>query len=148
MKIAQKITWLLMFLLVTACSSKFTMMEKDPNASGQVKIDETQVMLIVGGSEGKGLLTMKGQVTAFKVAGLKLGGFGIEKLEMTGNVYNLNKLEDFAGTYFEAEAAATPVKGVGGVWMKNSQGVWMHLKGSSEGLALGLGISGVDITLL
>jgi hypothetical protein len=32
--------------------------------------------------------------------------------------------------------------------MKNSHDVWMHLKGSSEGLALGLGVSGVDITLL
>jgi hypothetical protein len=148
MKIAQKITWLLMFLMVTACSTTSTTMVVDPNASAQVKIDETQVMLILGGSDGKGLLDMKGEVHAFKIAGVKLGGMGIDEMHMTGNVYNLNKLEDFAGTYFEADAAATVVKGAGGTWMKNSKGVSIHLKGSSDGLSLGLGVEGVEISML
>lgn len=149
MKIAQKITWLLMFLLVTACSTTSTTMVVDPNASAQVKINETQVMLILGGSDGTGLLEMKdGGVHAFKIGGIKLGGMGIDKIHLTGNVYNLKKVEDFAGVYFEADAAITVVKGAGGTWMKNDKGVSIHLSGSTDGLSLGLGVEGVKITLL
>jgi len=147
MKIAQKITWLLMFLLVSACSTTSTTMTVDPNASGQVKIDETQVMLILGGSHGSGLLDFKGQTHAFSIGGVKLGGVGIDKAHLTGNVYNLNKLEDFQGTYVEADAAVTVVKGAGGTWMKNERGVSIHLKGNTDGLSLGLGVEGVKVTL-
>jgi hypothetical protein len=148
MKIAQKITWLLMFLLVSACSTTSTTMAVDPNASAQVKINETEVVLMVGGADGKGLLDMKGEVWAFKIAGVKVGGFGIDKIHLTGNVYNLNKVEDFAGTYFEAEAGVTVVKGAGGSWMKNDKGVSIHLSGNTDGLALGIGVEGVEITML
>jgi hypothetical protein len=74
---------------------------------------------------------------------VKLGGIGIEDLKFTGNVYNLTKLEDFDGDYFSAEASAALVKGKGGFWMKNDKGVSIHLSGSSEGAALGLGAEGV-----
>jgi hypothetical protein len=136
-----------MFLLVTACSTSYTTMTVDPNASAQVTIDETQVMLILGGSDGSGLLDFDGNTHAFSIGGVKLGGIGIATSRFTGNVYNLNKLEDFPGIYFEADAAVTVVKGAGGTWMKNDKGVSIHLKASNSGLALGMGVEGVEIKL-
>ena len=152
MKYAQTFKWVLLALFIAGCSStgseKMDAMEMDPNANGYVMIDETQVMLILGGSHGTGTLKYKDAEHKFKLNGVKLGGIGYEDLTFTGNVYNLTKLEDFDGTYFSAEAAFAVVKGKGGFWMKNSEGVSIHLSGSSEGGALGLGVEGVGISLL
>jgi hypothetical protein len=78
---------------------------------------------------------------------LKLGGVGVHKMKMTGNVYELNRVEDFDGLYFAAEAGATFAKGGSGVWLKNDDGVVMHLKSKNEGLALAIGVEGFNITL-
>ena len=140
------------FLLigVAACSttgSKDTAVSHDEMASGTVTIDETQVMFIVGGDLGKGTLNFQGKSHDFKTGGLKLGGIGVHKVHLTGDVYKLNKVADFAGTYFVAEAGITVVKGVGGFWFKNSKGVTLHLKASAEGVALAVGVEGLKITM-
>ena len=69
--------------------------EQTPSAT--VLIDETQVMWIVGGDIGGGTLDFQGESYKFKTDGLKLGGFGIHKVKLTGDVYNLENVEDFAG---------------------------------------------------
>jgi len=150
MKYAQTLKWVLLTLFIAGCSSTGTekMETMDPNADGYVTIDETQVMLILGGSHGTGTLKYKDAEHKFKLNGVKLGGVGYENLKFTGNVYNLTKLEDFDGDYFSAEAAFAVVKGKGGFWMKNSKGVSIHLSGGSEGAALGLGAEGVGISLV
>jgi hypothetical protein len=80
--------------------------------------------------------------------GVKPGGIGYGHLKFSGNVYNLTKLEDFDGDYFSTEASAALVEGKGGFWMKNDKGVSIHLSGSSEGVAPGLGVEGVGVSLL
>lgn len=149
MKTVLTIKWIILVLFLAGCSSTgSSKMDVDPNASGSLMIDETQVMVMVGGSFGTGSLNVEGQSYRFKIDGLKLGGVGVHKLHITGNVYNMNNVADFQGTYFSAEAALTVVKGAGGFWMKNTKGVSLHLKVKSEGAALGLGAEGVKIKLL
>ena len=139
----------LTFLLVglTGCSSKSTTASHDENASGTITIDETQVMLIIGGSWGGGTLSFNGGTHKFKVKGLKLGGIGMHKVVLNGDVYKLNDIKDFSGTYFAAEAGLTIVKGVGGFWLKNSNVVTLHLTSKTEGLALSIGIEGLNIDM-
>jgi hypothetical protein len=36
---------------------------------------------------------------------------------------------------------------MGGLWMKNGNGVIMHLKSSTEGLALSIGVEGFKVSL-
>ena len=86
--------------------------EEQPSAT--VTIEELQVMLILGGDHGHGTLDFQGSAHKFKANGLKLGGIGVHKMKMTGNVYELNRVEDFDGLYFAAEAGATFAKGVEG----------------------------------
>jgi hypothetical protein len=150
MKYAQTFKWLLLAMFIAGCSTMGSkqMEPMDPNASGYVTIEDDQVMLMVGGSEGHGTLKYKDAEHKFKMKGVKVGGIGFDKLEFSGNVYNLLKLEDFNGVYFAAEAAVTVVKGKGGFWMKNTSGVSIHLSGSSDGAALGVGLSGIDIRLV
>ena len=141
------------FLLigVAACStssgSKGTATSHDEMASGTIKIDETQVMFIVGGDLGAGTLNFQGKSYTFKTGGLKIGGIGAHRVHLTGDVYKLDNVADFAGTYFVAEAGITVIKGKGGFWLKNSKGVTLHLKASAEGAALDIGVEGLKITM-
>lgn len=115
--------------------------------SGTVVIDETQVMLLLGGDVGGGVLLFGDKSYAFKTGGLKLGGVGVHKVHLTGDVYHLKNVDDFAGVYFAAEAGITVAKGIGGYWMQNDMGVTLHLKGNADGLAFGLGAEGFKVTL-
>lgn len=136
------------YLLVLAgCFISFSAAAADEKPSGTVKISELQVMVILGGDHGHGTLDFGGGMHAFSASGLKLGGIGVHKKDMTGEVYRLNKLDDFNGVYFLAEAGLTVAKGVGGVWLKNHKGVTMHLKSATEGLALSIGVEGFKVKL-
>ena len=121
----------------------------DEAPSATVVIDETQVMLLIGGDAGHGTLVPHFTTGArsFSVKGVKLGGVGIHKMHMTGNVYKLSKVSDFEGVYFVAEAGITLAKGKGGLWLENDQGVVMHLKSGAEGVALSIGVEGLKVKL-
>ncbi|NOR23189.1 MAG: DUF1134 domain-containing protein [Desulforhopalus sp.] len=131
----------------SSSDSKNSAASHDANASGTLTIDETQMMLIVGGTFGGGYLDFQGESYKFKIKGLKLGGIGLHKISLTGDVYKLSDIKDFAGIYFAAEAGITVGKGVGGFWLKNSKGVTLHLKASTEGIALAIGVEGLRISM-
>lgn len=114
---------------------------------GIVVIDQTQVMLLIGGSKGGGTLLLGDNSYSFKTGGVKVGGLGVHKTHLKGHVFNLNDVADFAGTYFSAEAGITVVKGMGGLWLKNDKGVTIHLKANADGLALSTGAEGLKITM-
>jgi len=134
-----------LILLAGLIPVAFAADEAKPSAT--VVIDETQVMLIVGGSSGKGTLVphFSSETRSFIVGGIKLGGIGIHKTHLSGDVYHLSNVQDFAGTYFSAEAGVTVGKGAGGLWLKNDKGVTMHLTSTGEGIALSLGVEGLTV---
>lgn len=145
MKARKNIT-LCLFSALLALTAPLTL-GHDESPSGTVVIDETQVMLLVGGDSGKGTLVRHndGDVRHFKVDGVKLGGIGIHKKHITGTVYHMQKEKDFEGTYFLAEAGITVVEGKSGMWLQNNAGVTMHLVSGNEGVALSLGIEGLKV---
>ncbi len=120
-----------------------------PTPSGTIVIDETQIMWIVGGDIGGGTLQFQGQSYKFKMDGVKLGGFGAHKVKLDGDVYGLENIADFPGVYGEAEAGFTVADaGKGDAWFKNDKGVHIRLKSpESKGLALAVGVDGIDIRL-
>ena len=122
-------------------------MAGDKKPSGTVVIDETQVMVIIGGSKGGGTLLFGDKSYNFETGGFKLGVVGIQNIHVTGKVYDLNDVKDFPGTYTEFEADATLIKGSSGMWMKNSKGVTLNLKSNNEGVALSIGVTGLKITM-
>lgn len=122
---------------------------EDKMPSGTITIDEEQIMFIVGGDIGGGTLEYNGKSYPFKLDGLKLGGIGMQKTKFTGEVYDLNDIADFPGTYGEAEIGFTvPDKRKGDIWVKNTKGVVLRLKSpEAEGLALDVGVDGIIITM-
>lgn len=120
--------------------------DKPLRPSGTVVIDQTQVALLVSGSSGGGTLTFKGRKYPFKIGGLGIGGIGVSEIHATGTVFNLDRIEDFEGTYGQARAGyAFGNKGSGGFWLENGD-VVMKLQSSRKGVALSLGGDAVRIS--
>jgi hypothetical protein len=116
--------------------------------SGSVSIHQTQVALLVSGGGGGGTLHFQGRNYPFTLGGLGIGGIGFSRLDATGTVYNLNRVEDFAGVYGEARTGyAAGQSGKGEMWLKNPNGVYLHLRAQRKGLALSLGADGMVIKL-
>ena len=120
----------------------------DTKPSGTIVIDETQVMLLIGGSKGGGTLLLEDDSYSFKTSGVTAGAkLGVEKMHVTGNVYHLEDVKNFPGNYFELEATLALVEGVGGLWLKNKHGVTLHLKANIDGAAIAIGAEGMKITM-
>jgi len=115
--------------------------------SGTISISEAQFGFLVGGSTGGGKLHYNGKTHDFKIGGLSVGDIGVSKVKASGDVYNLNKLSDFAGTYSKIDASLTAVKGAGAIQLKNDKGVIIKINTSSKGLQASAGAGGVKITL-
>ena len=71
---------------------------------------------------GTGVLDYQGSGYAFGVRGLGAEGIEVANIEAMGEVYGLERLQDFPGTYVLA-----PQITAGGLWLKNANGVTMHL---------------------
>jgi hypothetical protein len=144
-KIAKRVVWLLVFPLLLSAA---LVMAEGKTPSGSIVIDETQIMWIVGGDIGGGTLHFQGKSYKFKTDGLKLGGFGVNKVKLTGDVYDLKNVSDFAGVYGVAEAGVTLGNASKGDFvMKNDKGVTLHLKAGAQGIALDLGVEGLKVTM-
>jgi len=115
--------------------------------SGTMELEGKQIALIVGGGWGSGVLHFQGQDYPFKVTGLKAGGIGYVEMDAVGDVYFLEKLEDFSGKYGTAAIGATMVKGGVVATVENGKGVILRLKAKSSGAALNLGVGGMSIKL-
>jgi len=116
---------------------------------GKVSIEEKQFALLVGGSKGSGSLTFEGREYPFKLTGLSAGiKVGISKMSATGEVYDLKKVSQFPGTYTKLDASIALSGGLGGLRLKNQNGVIMTLHSRTKGLDLNLGtVTGVTVTM-
>jgi len=115
--------------------------------SGTVTMEQTQVSLLANAGWGHGTLTYQGHTYRFRLHNLGVGGIGYSKMSARGNVFGLNKLEDFTGLYGSVGAGAVAIDDQlrGGVWLQNPAGVRMHLVPSRRGVALDFGADGLVI---
>lgn len=104
-----------------------------------------QLRLIIGGGTADGVLYFQGKQYPFKVKGVTIGGVGYTKATAQGDVYFLNKVEDFAGNYSAATIGAALGGGAGGSQYENNKGVYVRVKSKSEGVALNLGLGAVTV---
>ena len=118
-----------------------------PAPSGKVSIESTSIAAGIGVSWGDGKLSFKGKTIPFSVDGLSLVDFGISKASAVGDVYNLTDVSKFAGNYVAAEAGFALAGGMGGMVLRNQNGVIIHLRSVSQGAKLQLGTSGLMITM-
>jgi hypothetical protein len=119
--------------------------DKTPDAT--LKLSGGSVAAGVGISWGSGTLSYKGKEYPIDVKGLSVGDVGVTKLEASGKVYNLSKLDDFDGNYTAAGAGVTAAGGGSVVAMKNQNGVTVELVATTQGVKVALGAGGVDMKI-
>ena len=137
---------LVMLVLLTVCAATAVAADS-PKPSGKVTLESKSIAAGIGVTWGDGKLTFKGKEYPFSIDGLTVVDFGISKASATGDVYNLTDVAKFAGTYVAAEAGFTLAGGVGGMVLRNQDGVVMHVRSTSKGAKLQLGPSGLSIKL-
>ena len=115
--------------------------------TGKVTVESKSVAIGVGVSWGDGVLTYKGKKYSFTVEGLSVVDLGVSKVSAKGDVKNLKKVEDFAGTYTAAVAGGAAGGGAGVAALKNQNGVEMDLIATGQGVKLSLAGAGVTIKL-
>ncbi len=138
-------------LLLASCSSQQS--GAPPTVAGQapdgtVEMHEVQAAYIGSGSGGGGTVDFRGRSYPFKVGGVGIGGIGLSTVEARGEVYNLRSIEDFPGTYAQGRYGfAIGTTSGGDLWLKNDDGVVMHLVAKRTGLMLSLGADAIEITM-
>lgn len=138
----------LVFALIAVMALAIPLMaqaEDKPDATVQFKTHNVAVG--VGVTWGDGTLTYKGKKYKFSIEGLSLVDLGVGDVEAKGNVYNLKKVEDFAGTYSSVKAGAALGKGVAAEQLINDAGVKMNLTAAQQGARLTLAPGGLKIKL-
>jgi hypothetical protein len=120
---------------------------QSPNPSGKISVESTSIAAGIGVSWGDGILNFKGKQVHFSIDGLTLVDFGISKANAVGEVYNLTDVSKFEGNYLAGEAGFALAGGMGGISMRNQNGVIIILRSVSRGAKLQLGPSGINIKL-
>lgn len=115
--------------------------------SGQIAIETKSIAAGIGFSWGNGKLIFNGRQYRFSIDGVTAIDFGVSSSTASGEVYNLANLADFEGNYVAAEASFALGGGVGGVCLRNANGVVMRLNTIARGARLQIGSSGMNIKL-
>ena len=116
-------------------------------ATGKVMLESKSVAVGVGVSWGDGTLEYKGKKYPFTVQGLSVVDLGVSKVSAQGDVTNLKKVEDFAGTYTAAGAGGAVGGGMAVAALKNQNGVEMKLTATTQGVKFALAGAGVTVKL-
>lgn len=114
--------------------------------SGSVEIEQVQVAFIGSANVGGGTLSFQGKSYRFSVGGLGVGGYGMSKMQATGDVFDMKDISQFPGAYGQARSGITVGEsGSSQLWLQNPNGVLISLRAKRTGFALSLGADAVYI---
>jgi hypothetical protein len=142
---------LLAVLALAACSRQSgagpqTVEGMTPSAT--LEMHQVQAAYIASAGGGAGTLFFNGQSYPFHVGGVGIGGIGASTITAAGDVYGLTQLSQFPGTYVQGRYGfAFGNQSGGDLWLKNDNGIILHLSAKRTGLMLSLGGDAVVISL-
>nr|WP_245472000.1 MULTISPECIES: hypothetical protein [Bradyrhizobium] len=117
-------------------------------AAGHVRVKIVKAGLLVGGGAGTGVLSYRGRSYPFRVTGISLGiTAGATAGRLEGWASGIRDVHDFAGNYSSVGGGGAFVGGVGGVHLRNDNGVVMVLQGPKAGLEMAANLSAITISL-
>ena len=117
-------------------------------ANGTIQIEIFKAGFIVGGSGGKGTLSLASKSYPLDIGGISLGAtIGVTKAELVGEVMNIKQASDIEGVYSAGQAGYAVAGGSKVAELKNSKGVVLKVKGKQVGLAFELDLAGMEIKL-
>ncbi|GAN68102.1 hypothetical protein [Acetobacter orleanensis] len=116
--------------------------------TGEVSFHTSSADLGVGYTWGHGVLTYGGRTYPFSVSGASAAAVGYSSGDSVGKVYNLQRIEDFPGTFWALSGEATVGRGVSGELMENDNGVRIRLDYTRDGARIAASPSRLTIRML
>lgn len=130
-----------------AATASATPAEVRGTPAGTISFSITGFALGLGYETGRGTLVYQGRHHPFRMSGLSAIDIGVSSISGWGDVYNLQRLQDFNGTYASVSAEATLGGGGEIAYLRNQNGVVIKVTSTSQGLRLRLAPEGVKIAL-
>ena len=115
---------------------------------GAVLLNQAPYNDVLPGGGGTGTVDFHGRIRHFAIGGLGVAGSAIAIIQTSGEVYRLNSVAAFGGTY--RRAASMPVirgQASGGLWLQNENGAIVHLADPPGGRMPDIGSDAVSIVL-
>lgn len=148
MKFVSILPVLVVTLLVGCSSTPSTPTPDGLTESGTVTIRKNEVLLLANGISGEGTLIFQGWQYPFTIERGKIEAVSKrDDLELKGKVYNLQKIEDFEGTYEPSGAEFSAGEGFEGLWAKNEKDVVIRLSLNGQDARIKLESKAAIITL-
>jgi hypothetical protein len=148
----EKMSRILLGLLVVGSAvllSNFSsVIAQEPDAT--VKITRRSVAEGIGLSWGEGVLSYKGNSYSFTFrarAPLRELDASVSAAELSGEVFNLKKVDDFNGNYQIVDGKEMATGGGTRATLQNQNGVRVNLFSTVEGRKFTLGRDGMDIEI-
>ncbi len=100
------------------------------------------------GGGGTGTVFFHGTLYHFAIGGLGVEGSAVAIMQTSGEVYKLQDISRFAGTYRRAPGASPiPGQADGGLWLQNEYATIVHLQVPPQGRMPDLGGDALRIVL-
>lgn len=136
-------------LLLASCVTKKA---NDPNAptgppDATLTLDISQASYYGSATAGGGSLHYQGRSYPISVRSVGAGGTGVQTIHARGEVYRLQSLAAFSGTYTGKRSGLTLFKGKMYERLESDKGTIIYLTGRTSGLATSSGIDKFIIEL-
>jgi lipid-binding SYLF domain-containing protein len=116
-------------------------------ATGTVRLHVVKAGVIVGGSEGEGVLYFGHRQYRLKVSGSGIGTLGVATVDLVGTVSNLRRPSDIVGSYSDAGAGLAVGGGASAATLQSDHGVVLQLQGPQTGLQVSFSLGGMTIAM-
>jgi hypothetical protein len=134
-------------LMAAALASAVIAPASAEQPSAQLTFTGDSVAAGVGFTWGRGDLHFNGHDYAFTVHGLSVVDVGVARVDGTGDVFDLKRIEDFPGNYVAASAGVTVGGGGNVAVLQNQNGVRIYVRSTTQGLKLNLSADGISVAL-
>ncbi len=125
-----------------------TLMQSAQAQDAKIDMQIAKAGLVIGVAGGNGTLTYQDQQYPLTISGVSFGlTIGVSAANLTGNVNNLNAIEDIEGSYGGGEAAIAVIGGGRTMKLTNAKGVELELSGGEAGIEASLVAQGMTIKL-
>ena len=138
---------LLLALLAGCSTTPSTPTPEGLTPSGTLTLRENQILRMEVGGSGEGTLIFQGWEYRFSAENMSVSGIGNNPVDLEGAVYNLEKLEDFEGSYKPMKSEIKTGKGLSGLCTKYAKGVVVHVYSKGQDLEIKLHTKGAKVTL-
>jgi hypothetical protein len=101
----------------------------------------------VGYTWGSGTLHYQGRDYPFSMSGANVLAIGGQEINVSGNVYHLKAIDDFAGNYSGVAAGAALVEGGNTGVMENHRGVVIRFTSETSGVNLELAGNTLEVKM-